>query len=289
MTFTLSATKPDPHAHAGLPRLLYGTAWKKDDTARLVQQAITLGFRAIDTACQPKHYHEAGVGQGMAAALAATGLTRADLFIQTKFTPLAGQDPANVPYNAEASLPEQMAQSFAASRRNLRTAYLDSLLLHSPLPDREQTLVAWRAMEQLAASGSTRRIGLSNCYDLDAFVALYEAADIKPWAVQNRFQAKTDYDRPLRAFCREHGIVYQSFWTLTANPQVLAHPHLQALATRLQRSPAQVFFRYLTQCGVLPLTGTCSAQHMQDDLAIFEFELDAAACDTVGRLLSPSR
>lgn len=279
---------PGPDRPADLPRLLYGTAWKKDDTARLVQQAITLGFRAIDTACQPKHYHEAGVGQGMAAALAATGLTRADLFIQTKFTPLSGQDPANVPYNAEASLPEQVAQSFAASRRNLRTTYLDSLILHSPLADPAQTLTAWRAMEQLAASGATRRIGLSNCYDLEAFVALYDAALIKPWAVQNRFQAKTDYDRPLRAFCQQHGIVYQSFWTLTANPQVLAHPHLQALATRLQRSPAQVFFRYLTQCGVLPLTGTCSAQHMQDDLAIFEFELDAADCHAVGRLLSPS-
>jgi diketogulonate reductase-like aldo/keto reductase len=272
-------------SHGGLPRLLYGTAWKKDDTARLVQQAITLGFRAIDTACQPKHYHEAGVGQGIAAGLVATGLTRADLFIQTKFTALPGQDPANLPYSAEASLPEQVAQSFAASCRNLRTTYLDSLILHSPLPDREQTLMVWRAMEQLAACGATRRIGLSNCYDLDAFVALYEAAVIKPWAVQNRFQAKTDYDRPLRAFCHQHGIVYQSFWTLTANPQVLAHPHLQALATRLQRSPAQVFFRYLTQLGVLPLTGTCSAAHMQEDLAIFEFELDAAACNAVGRLL----
>jgi len=167
-------------SHGGLPRLLYGTAWKKDDTARLVQQAITLGFRAIDTACQPKHYHEAGVGQGIAAGLVATGLTRADLFIQTKFTALPGQDPANLPYSAEASLPEQVAQSFAASCRNLRTTYLDSLILHSPLPDREQTLMVWRAMEQLAACGATRRIGLSNCYDLDAFVALYEAAVIKP-------------------------------------------------------------------------------------------------------------
>jgi len=285
---TPHASAPGLDASAGLPRLLYGTAWKKEDTARLVQQAITLGFRAIDTACQPKHYDEAGVGQGVAAGLAATGLTRADVFIQTKFTPLSGQDPANVPYSAEAPLPEQVAQSFAASRRNLRTTYLDSLILHAPLADPAQTLTVWRAMEQLAGSGATRRIGLSNCYDLDAFVALYEAARIKPWAVQNRFQAKTDYDRPLRAFCQQHGIVYQSFWTLTANPQVLAHPHLQTLATHLQRSPEQVFFRYLTQCGVLPLTGTCSAQHMLEDLAIFEFALDDDACEAIGRLLRPS-
>jgi diketogulonate reductase-like aldo/keto reductase len=139
------------------------------------------------------------------------------------------------------------------------------------------------AVDRLHSGSSPRTWGTR--YDLDAFVALYEAAVIKPWAVQNRFQAKTDYDRTLRAFCHQHGIVYQSFWTLTANPQVLSHPHLQALARRLQRSPAQVFFRYLTQLGVLPLTGTCAAAHMQDDLAIFEFELDAAACDAVGRLL----
>jgi len=58
---------------SGRPYLLYGTAWKKDDTASLVSQAIHLGFRFIDTACQPKHYNEAGVGEGWTSAASELG------------------------------------------------------------------------------------------------------------------------------------------------------------------------------------------------------------------------
>ncbi len=74
-----------------IPRILYGTAWKKQRTEALVSQAIASGFRGIDTACQPKHYYEAGVGAAVA------GLDRAQLYLQTKFTPLGGQDPKQIP------------------------------------------------------------------------------------------------------------------------------------------------------------------------------------------------
>src|SRR5258708_2504260 len=93
-----------------IPRIISGTAWKKTDTQRLVQIAIQRGFRGIDTACQPKHYHEAGVGAGVAAGLN-SGLSRGDLYLQTKFTQLAGQDPRQIPYDPTAALPEQVAQS----------------------------------------------------------------------------------------------------------------------------------------------------------------------------------
>ena len=84
------------------------------------------------------------------------------------------------------------------------------------------------------------------------------SARIKPAVIQNRFYAKTGYDRELRAFCRDHGILYQSFWTLTANPEILAKPELVALAEQYGRSPAQLFFRFLTQRDILCLTGTSS-------------------------------
>jgi diketogulonate reductase-like aldo/keto reductase len=80
-----------------LPDLIYGTAWKKERTVALVEQALTLGFRGIDTAGQPKHYDEAGVGLGLAQAMKA-GLHREDIYVQTKFTPLDGQDPQRIPY-----------------------------------------------------------------------------------------------------------------------------------------------------------------------------------------------
>ena len=263
-----------------MPRILYGTAWKKDETETLVRTALLQGFRGIDTACQPKHYHEPGVGAGVASFLnenASSGkLVRGDLYLQTKFTPLSGQDPARVPYEPKAPLAEQVRQSFAVSLRNLETDYLDCLVLHSPLPQARQSLEVWRAMESLVEARGVRQLGISNCYRLEQLEELYDSARYKPAVVQNRFYAETGYDRMIRAFCRQRGIIYQSFWTLTANPQVLAHRTVREMASRHGRTPPQILFRYLTQNDIVPLTGTRSEIHMREDLGVFEFELSEA-------------
>lgn len=258
-----------------IPRVLYGTAWKKERTAELVERALRAGFRGIDTACQPKHYDEPGVGKGVAAALQ-SGLRREQLYLQTKFTSLDGQDPRRVPYDAKASLPEQVRQSCRASLANLQTAYLDCLVLHSPLDTLELTMQVWLELEALADSGVVRELGISNCYQLEELEALCAAARIPPLVVQNRFYAETGYDAEIRAFCRARGMLYQSFWTLTANPKVLAHPDVRRLAQRQGVTPAQLFFRGLTQIGIVPLSGTTNDEHMSQDLAIFDFELAPA-------------
>jgi diketogulonate reductase-like aldo/keto reductase len=260
-------------ANVRTPRIIYGTAWKKSETAHWVGKAIRQGFRGIDTACQPKHYDEAGVGAGVARSLRGT-LARTDLYLQSKFTSVSGQDPMRIPYDPNAPLPEQVAQSFAASLRNLQTAYLDCLVLHSPLASPAQTLKVWHAMESLVPGGGVRQLGISNCHGLDQLEALHDSAHIKPSVVQNRLYAETRYDREIRAFCRDRRIIYQSFWTLTANPHVLEHGTVAGLASKYGRTPAQVLFRYLTQRDVVPLTGTRSETHMLEDLAIFEFELE---------------
>ena len=149
-----------------LPRIIYGTAWKKERTAVLVEQALALGFRGIDTAGQPKHYDEAGVGLGLAQAMK-LGLNRQDIYLQTKFTPLDGQDPQRIPYDPKASLSRQVEQSFAQSLQNLRTDYLDGLILHSPLPKRKDLLEVWAAMECIVDAGGARLLGISNCYELE--------------------------------------------------------------------------------------------------------------------------
>jgi len=271
-----------------MPKIMYGTAWKKQHTAALVEQVVTLGFRGIDTACQPKHYHEPGVGDGLAAALAKNpGISRADIYLQTKFTPADGQDPARMPYDPKAGLGEQVGQSFAASLANLKTDYLDGLVLHSPLADGRQLLEVWAAMEALYDAGGVKQLGISNCYDLRLLKALHEAARVKPAVVQNRFYANTGHDREILGFCRAQGIIYQSFWTLTANPDILADEAVQTLARKHRQSPAQIFFRFLTQSGIVPLTGTTSASHMREDLAIFDFELAEEERGAVAGLLWP--
>jgi diketogulonate reductase-like aldo/keto reductase len=270
-------------ANVRIPRIIYGTAWKKSETAHWVGEAIQRGFRGIDTACQPKHYDEPGVGAGVALSLD-DALVRADLYLQTKFTPVSGQDPKRIPYDPNLPLAEQVTQSFAASLRNLQTGYLDCLVLHSPLASPALTLEVWRAMESLVPGGGVRQLGISNCYALEQLKALHDSARIKPSVVQNRLYAETRYDREIRAFCRSRRIIYQSFWTLTANPHILKHGTVAGLASKYGRTPAQVLFRHLTQRDVVPLTGTRSERHMREDLAIFEFELedrDLAAMDAL--------
>ena len=114
-----------------LPDFLYGTAWKEDRTAALTELAVRTGFRAIDTANQRRHYFEAGVGEGLAAAYRAGIVTRDDLFLQTKFTYQRGQD-HRLPYDPAASLAAQVAQSIASSLEHLGTDHVDSFVLHGP-------------------------------------------------------------------------------------------------------------------------------------------------------------
>jgi diketogulonate reductase-like aldo/keto reductase len=77
----------------------------------------------------------------------------------------------------------------------------------------------------------------------------------------------------MRIYCNRHQVIYQSFWTLSANPHLLAHEIITTLASKHSRTTAQILFRYLVGIGVVPLTGTKSEAHMRDDLAIFGFQL----------------
>lgn len=267
-----------------MPRIIYGTAWKKERTASLVKQAIGLGFRGIDTACQPKHYHEEGVGMALAEVWQ-KGIKRQDLYLQSKFTPLSGQDPQRLPYDPALRLSEQVAQSFQRSLKNLHTTYLDGLVLHSPIANREEMREVWCAMETIVANQGARQLGISNCYDLRQLESLVEMAQVKPAVLQNRFYQQTGYDRAIREFCRHQGIIYQSFWTLTANPRILAHPTVHALMKKHRSTGEQVFFRYVSQRDIIPLTGTTSIAHMRDDLAIFDFSLSEEECVSVDALL----
>lgn len=265
--------------------LIYGTAWKKEKTAACVERALSAGFRAIDTACQPKHYNEPGVGEGIDAFLSRSKIAREQLYIQTKFTSLSGQDPNRVPYDTDAPLDAQVRQSFGASLKNLKTTYLDALVLHSPLGDTRSMETVWRTMESLIDEGGVKRIGISNCYGASYFKELHRWARIKPAVLQNRFYAESGYDIELRAFCKEQDVEYQSFWTLTANPQLLSSRSILSLASQYGRTPAQILFRYLTQEGVTPLTGTQSDAHMREDLSIFDFELTDAERKSVTDLI----
>jgi diketogulonate reductase-like aldo/keto reductase len=267
-----------------MPQIIYGTAWKKEATAELVVQAVEAGFRAIDTACQPKHYFESGVGEAL-TILESKGIKRSALFVQTKFTPLAGHDILTTPYDKYAPLEKQVAESFEISKKNLQTDYVDSLVLHSPLFPSSMLFRVWRVMEEIQKRGEALRIGISNCYDLAVLKKLHEEAEVKPSVVQNRFYADTDYDKEIRKWCKENGVTYQSFWSLSANPHLLASEVLVKLAMKYKKSEPQILFNFLSHQGITPLSGTTSPEHMQDDVKAFEFKLTADEYEAINELL----
>jgi diketogulonate reductase-like aldo/keto reductase len=260
---------------------MYGTAWKKDATARLVELAVDAGFRAVDTANQLIHYDEALVGQAL-KALARKGIVRDALFLQTKFTSVDGQD-HRTPYDPSADLTTQVRQSFDSSLSHLHTDYLDSYVLHAPFQRRglgEADWEVWAAMEEINRSGKTKMIGISNV-TAGQLTLLCERADVKPMVVQNRCFAALGWDKEVREICRAQGVIYQGFALLTANREVLVNPQIRRAAQRLGAGVAQVIFSFAVQIGMLPLTGTTSQQHMKEDLEAERFTLSVEELQTI--------
>jgi diketogulonate reductase-like aldo/keto reductase len=264
---------------------LYGTAWKEEQTRCLTELALRQGFRGIDTANQRKHYHEAAVGQAVAAAVSGGLVTREELFIQTKFTFRGGQD-HRLPYDPNASVRTQVEQSLASSLEHLGVGVVDSYLLHGPTQRIGLAAAdweAWRAMEALHDAGRARLLGVSNV-SLDQLRRLCDQARVRPRFVQNRCYASRGWDRGVREFCAAHGLVYQGFSLLTANRDALAHPALTGIARRHGRSAAQVVFRFALDVGMVPLTGTTDAGHMREDLEVFDFRLEPNEAERIEHL-----
>jgi diketogulonate reductase-like aldo/keto reductase len=276
----MPATEP-----ARVPDFLYGTAWKEERTPALTELALRMGFRGIDTANQRRHYFEAGVGQALAAAYRAGMVTRADLFLQTKFTYRGGQD-HRLPYDPEADLSTQVAQSMASSLEHLGTDHVDSYVLHGPASGHgwtDEDAEVWAAMVKERDGGRTRFLGVSNV-SLRHLQQMAATGAEAPAFVQNRCFARVGWDRDVRAFCRARRTVYQGFSLLTANPEVLRHRLVAGIAARLKATPPQVVFRLALAVGMLPLTGTSDAEHMKQDLASRDLSLSADEVSAIERL-----
>jgi diketogulonate reductase-like aldo/keto reductase len=228
------------------PLLFYGTSGKGGATERLTRFAIERGFRGIDSALHFR-YAEAAVGAAVAGAIRDGIVRRDELFLQTKFSPDVGLS---------------VAQSFATSLERLRVDAIDSYILHTP------EVAVWREIESLPV----RFLGVSNIA-LDQLEALWATVTVKPAFVQNRCLAARRWDAEVRAFCRAHGIVYQGFSLIRANPQVLESALVHRIAARVDRTPAQVVLRFARQAGIVPLVGTTKRRHMREVLAIDSFEL----------------
>ncbi|MFT4553686.1 MAG: diketogulonate reductase-like aldo/keto reductase [Chlamydiales bacterium] len=268
-----------------VPRFLYGTAWKEEQTQSLTDLALSSGFTGIDTANQRRHYYEEGVGLAVQDYFKRTGLKRDTLFIQTKYTPANGQDHRK-PYDESLSPGEQVKQSFISSLEHLQLEYIDSYVLHGPslrhgLSDADWEI--WAVMEELYSSGQTKLLGISNV-NFEQLSLLCQRASTKPHFVQNRCFASTQWDKNIRQLCNENAIVYQGFSLLTANQEYLQSDTVQKIAKELEKSIEQVIFRFALDINIIPITGTRNEAHMKSDLEIYNFYLSSDQISTIEKL-----
>src|SRR3989344_8388844 len=264
------------------PTFIYGTAWKEEKSADLTYQALSAGFRAIDTANQRKHYFEEGVGLGIAKFLKEKGMPREELFLQTKFTYANGQDHRK-PFDENDPFAKQVADSFASSLKHLQVNYVDSYVLHGPYRRTgflKEDIETWKAMEKIFHEKKARALGVSNI-DLAQLEALWTAATVKPAFVQNRCYANQLWDKDVRDFCKTNGVAYEGFSLLTANRVEIADAEILKIAKKHKKDTAQIIFRFSQQIAMIPMTGTTDPKHMALDLEIGDFELSDGEMETV--------
>ncbi|ODO10325.1 hypothetical protein I350_02554 [Cryptococcus amylolentus CBS 6273] len=272
-----------------MPRIMYGTAWKKDYTSELVIQAVKAGFCGIDTAAQPKHYREDLVGKAIQTLLTKGIVKREELFIQTKhaslFPPtsvLDGQDLTKpIPYDPKAPLVEQVKQSVQSSLKNLGIDYIDSVILHSPLRTIDDTLKAYTVLESFVETGQIRQLGISNIYDAKQLEHIIRQVDVAVSVVQNRWYEGNAWDWEVYDVCQKYGVQYQSFWTLTGSPTLLGDPYVSGMARKYGVTTSQLMFKLCQLWNITPLSGTTSPDHAREAIAAEEAKIEKDAEDVV--------
>ncbi|MDV8147621.1 aldo/keto reductase [Arthrobacter sp. B10-11] len=238
-----------------IPQIGLGT-WPLDDqqVAAAVAEAVEAGYRHIDTAV--KYGNETGVGNGIRSS----GLDRSELFITTKLDgEFQGQDRA--------------VAGLDGSLKRLGLDYVDLLLIHWPLPRRDEFVSTWKTFERLQAAGKARSIGVSN-FKPAHLERLMSASDVVP--AVNQIQLSPAVTRIVdAAYNRRHGVATESYSPLGAGNDLLNAPVLGRIAQKHGRTPAQIVLRWHVEQGFVVIPKSAHPQRMKENLDIFSFALDA--------------
>ncbi|HEY8753182.1 MAG TPA: aldo/keto reductase [Arthrobacter sp.] len=253
MTLSPLITLNDGHS---IPQLGLGT-WPLDDAqaSAAVVHAVEAGYRHIDTAV--KYGNEAGVGNGIRAS----GMDRSEIFVTTK---LDGQFQGGD--RAVAGL------EWSLSRMGLD--YVDLLLIHWPLPARDEFISTWKTFERLQAAGKVRSIGVSN-FKPAHLERLLAETDVVP--AVNQIQLSPAITRAAaREFNAGHGIITESYSPLGGSGAgLLGAPVLAQLGEKYDKTPAQLVLRWHIEQGLAVIPKSGNPERMRENLDIFDFSLDA--------------
>lgn len=234
-----------------MPKLGYGVyQTPPEDTERCVMDAISVGYRSIDTA--QAYGNEAGVGN----AITKCGLSREELFITTKvWITNAGYE------KAKASIPESM--------KNLQTDYIDLLLIHQPFGDYYGT---YRAMEEAYKEGRVRAIGVSNFYP-DRYLDLFHFAEVKP-AVNQVETHVFQQQKIAREYLKKNGTQIMSWGPFAEGKNnYFQNPVLKEIGEKHGKSVAQTALRFLLQSDVVIIPKSVHRERMEENFNVFDFTL----------------
>jgi 2,5-diketo-D-gluconate reductase A len=247
-----------------IPQIGFGTSPLNDkDVVPAVIAAIEAGYRHIDTAY--RYNNERGVGKGIRDSR----IDREDLFVTTKLDgPFQGND------RAIGGLDESL--------RRLGLEYVDLLLIHWPLPQRDEYVSTWKTFEKLVAAGKARSIGLSNFKPAHIDRLLAESA-IRPTV--NQIQLNPRITRPeQRAYDLEQGIVTEAWSPLGAGNDLLKNPTLAAIATKYGKTPGQVVLRWHIELANVAIPRSANPGRIAQNIDIFDFKLTSAEISAISAL-----
>lgn len=247
-----------------IPQIGLGT-WPLNDTevARTIIVATELGYRHVDTAA--KYGNETGVGAGIRSS----GIPREEFFVTTKLDgAYQGDD------RAVTGVDESLGR--------LGLDYVDLLLIHWPLPARDQYVSTWKTFERLLAAGKTRAIGVSN-FKPAHLERLRAEADVVPAVNQiqlNPRVPRTEY----REYDSAHGIVTESWSPLGAGNDLLASPELARIGAQYGKTPGQVVLRWHVELGLVAIPKSATPARLAENLDVFDFALSPDDVRAIGAL-----
>ncbi|MEU0664997.1 aldo/keto reductase [Streptomyces lavendulocolor] len=255
-----------------MPQLGFGV-WQvpDDEAAKAVGTAIEAGYRSIDTAAI--YENEKGTGE----AIAASGLPREELFVTTKL------------WNSEQGH-DATLRAFDESLARLGLDYVDLYLIHWPVPSKDLYADTYKAFEKIYADGRAKAIGVSNFLP-EHLERLLGETSVVP--VLNQIELHPQFQQAeARAFHARHDIATEAWSPLGQGRGLLEVPTIVAVARKHGRTPAQVVLRWHLQLGNVVIPKSVTPSRIQENIDVFDFELDAddlaafAALDE-GRRLGP--
>jgi diketogulonate reductase-like aldo/keto reductase len=251
-----------------IPQLGFGVFQvPPEDTVDVVAKALDVGYRHIDTAAA--YGNEVGVGE----AVRASGLSREDVFVTTKLP--------NDDQGAEAGL-----AAFEASLERLGMDYVDLYLIHWPMPARDLYVETWQMMERLYAQGRARAIGVSN-FQPNHLHRLRDETTVAP-AVNQVELHPTFSQVELRAVHEQLGIATEA-WAPIAQGAELDNATIGEIAERVGKTPAQVILRWHLQIGNIVFPKSVTPSRIEENFAIFDFELADGDVSSISALDSGNR